>query len=234
MDGQAKAIGVVEEGAQLKKYVLAKQEVADAIRATKRILEARGMANEVEQSQALLVKLAEDRFNLAVVGQFKRGKSSLMSAVIGRDLLPTGVLPLTSAITALCYGPEERVVLKRLPTTETCPACRVLREMEEERLGEVLRQLGSMDAEPSHARSSALCLPHLRSALARAPSAETTAFLLREQVRRLEELSEDLRSYTLKRDALRRGLLNANEESAWRRALVVLAGERAVRGLWSG
>jgi hypothetical protein len=32
-------------------------------------------------------------------------------------------------------------------------------------------------------------------------------------------------------DALRRGLLNADEESAWRRALVVLAGKRAVGGL---
>lgn len=59
------------------------------------------------------MKLAEDRFNLAVVGQFKRGKSSLMNAVIGRDLLPTGLLPLTSAITALCFGPQEKIILKR-------------------------------------------------------------------------------------------------------------------------
>jgi predicted GTPase len=113
MDDQANAMSAVRDGAQLKQYTLAKQEVADAIRATTRILEARGMADEVAQSQALLVRLAEDRFNLAVVGQFKRGKSSLMNAVIGRDLLPTGVLPLTSAITTLCYGPEERVLLKR-------------------------------------------------------------------------------------------------------------------------
>ncbi len=28
--------------------------------------------------------------------------------------------------------------------------------------------------------------------------------------------------------------LYADEESVWRRALVALAGERAVRGLWSG
>ena len=32
----------------------------------------------------------ENRFTLAVVGQFKRGKSSLMNAIIGRELLPTG------------------------------------------------------------------------------------------------------------------------------------------------
>jgi len=55
-------------------------------------------------------------------------------------------------------------------------------------------------------------------------------FLLREQVRRLEDLADDLRSYTLKRDALRRGLLHQEEADAWRRALVQLVGERAARG----
>jgi hypothetical protein len=120
-----------------------------------------------------------------------------------------------------------------VPTTETCPACRVLREMEDEQLRNILRRVSAEDAGPSHAPSLALCLPHLRSALGRAPSTETTAVLLREEVRRLEELSEDLRSYALKREALRRGLLNRDEESAWRRALVVLAGERAVWGLRS-
>ena len=99
---------------------------------------------------------------------------------------------------------------------------------------DVLRQISAKDEAPSRAPSSALCLPHLCSALARAPSTETTtAFLLREQARRLEDLSEDLRTYALTREALRRGLLNRDEASAWRRVLVVLAGERAVRGLWS-
>jgi hypothetical protein len=55
-------------------------------------------------------------------------------------------------------------------------------------------------------------------------------FLLREQVQRLEDLADDLRSYSLKRDALRRGLLNQEEADAWRRALVQVVGERAARG----
>jgi hypothetical protein len=43
-------------------------------------------------------------------------------------------------------------------------------------------------------------------------------------------VSYDLRSYTLKRDALRRGLLHQEEEEAWRCALAQLVGERAARG----
>lgn len=103
----------VDEAAHLRKYTLAKQEVVEAVRALKRLLEAQGRTDSLKRCQALLVKLAEDRFNLAVVGQFKRGKSSLMNAVVGRDLLPTGLLPLTSAITTLCYGPQERALLRR-------------------------------------------------------------------------------------------------------------------------
>jgi predicted GTPase len=98
---------------QLHQYTLAKQQIGDLLRAAMQFFERIKEEACLDQCRALLVKLAEDRFNLAVVGQFKRGKSSLMNAVIGRELLPTGLLPLTSAITTLCYGPKELVVLKR-------------------------------------------------------------------------------------------------------------------------
>ena len=98
---------------QLRQYTLAKQQIADLVRAGKQIMEEHKEEALADRCRGLLVKLAEDRFNLAVVGQFKRGKSSLMNAIIGKSLLPTGLLPLTSAITALCYGPQERITLKR-------------------------------------------------------------------------------------------------------------------------
>jgi GTP-binding protein EngB required for normal cell division len=104
--------GSIRGGSALRDYVAAKHEVAELVRDAVDTLRA-DRTDDGGGMNELLVKLAEDRFNLAVVGQFKRGKSSLMNAVIGRDLLPTGVLPLTSAITALCYGPREGVWLRR-------------------------------------------------------------------------------------------------------------------------
>lgn len=101
----------IQEADPLRQYTLAKQEVSACVRQLKQFFETSSDHDRSERSQDLLVKLAEDRFNLAVVGQFKRGKSSLMNAVIERDLLPTGVLPLTSVITALCYGPQARAML---------------------------------------------------------------------------------------------------------------------------
>ncbi|OIQ84574.1 bacterial dynamin-like protein [mine drainage metagenome] len=44
----------------------------------------------------LRARLAENRLHVAVLGQFKRGKSSFLNALLGADVLPTAVLPLTS------------------------------------------------------------------------------------------------------------------------------------------
>jgi ribosome biogenesis GTPase A len=63
--------------------------------------------------QEVTHKLAEDRFYLTVVGQFSRGKSTLMNAILGKEYLPSGIVPTTSAITAVSYGSREKVVLRR-------------------------------------------------------------------------------------------------------------------------
>ena len=52
----------------------------------------------------LRAKIAAQTFNLVVVGQFKRGKTSVVNALIGANLLPVGVIPLTSVVTILAYG----------------------------------------------------------------------------------------------------------------------------------
>lgn len=74
-----------------------------------------------ERLRDLFIRLAEDRFNLVVVGRFNRGKTSIMNAITGTNRLPVGIIPLTSVITTVAYGTEERVVLKfksTSPTTE--------------------------------------------------------------------------------------------------------------------
>ena len=73
----------------------------------------------IQDCRRVLARLAEDRFNLAVVGQFSRGKSSLMNALLGMEKLPTGILPLTSVITTVTYGEKERVLLLREGWTMT-------------------------------------------------------------------------------------------------------------------
>lgn len=68
-------------------------------------------SHRAERLRALFGRLAEDRFNLVVVGRFSRGKSSLMNAILGADWLPTGIVPLTSVVTAVAHGEAESVIL---------------------------------------------------------------------------------------------------------------------------
>jgi len=54
----------------------------------------------------LLEKLQQNRFHLVILGAFKRGKSTLINALLGEAVLPTAVVPLTSVVTILGYrGP---------------------------------------------------------------------------------------------------------------------------------
>ncbi len=65
--------------------------------------EAAGIVAEARRARRLL---GEGRFNVAVLGQFKRGKSTLINALLGQPLLPTDVAPLASTITIVEYGEE--------------------------------------------------------------------------------------------------------------------------------
>ncbi len=111
-DDTEAAIEIKADLAKLRAYTQTKLALAGQLRIVREALAALGREQAERQCRELMVKLAEDRFTLAVLGQFKRGKSSLMNAIIGRELLPTGVLPLTSAITVLRYGPAQRLLVR--------------------------------------------------------------------------------------------------------------------------
>ena len=49
-----------------------------------------------------------DGIDVAVFGRFKAGKSSFLNHLVGRDVLPIGVVPLTAVITRLRFRPMER------------------------------------------------------------------------------------------------------------------------------
>jgi GTPase SAR1 family protein len=53
-------------------------------------------------------KLQANRFHLVVLGQFKRGKTTFINALLGEELLPVGVVPVTSVVTLIRYGTETR------------------------------------------------------------------------------------------------------------------------------
>jgi GTPase SAR1 family protein len=59
--------------------------------------------------EELREKVQTNTFNLVVVGQFKRGKTSLINALLGAEILPVAVVPLTSIVTIMTYGEALRI-----------------------------------------------------------------------------------------------------------------------------
>jgi Dynamin family len=55
-------------------------------------------------AQAEQRRLEEARFFVACLGQFKRGKSTLVNALVGQSVLPVGVVPVTSVVTILRHA----------------------------------------------------------------------------------------------------------------------------------
>lgn len=93
----------------LKQYEQRKFAIAEIVRSAQAVdTQDESLLSECRD---LLTRLAEDRFNLLVVGRFSRGKSTLMNAIFGSDHLPTGIVPLTSVITTVRYGSRKQAVL---------------------------------------------------------------------------------------------------------------------------
>jgi GTP-binding protein EngB required for normal cell division len=67
--------------------------------------------------RAVRTQSEKRELSLAVFGRFNTGKSSFLNQLIGRPLLPVGVVPVTSVVTELSYGGEERAEVVMLDGT---------------------------------------------------------------------------------------------------------------------
>src|SRR6266849_449751 len=97
----------------LRDYERSKFEIAELLRSVDTFV-SRDRHDLQDRIRDLFSRLAEDRFNLVVVGRFSRGKTSLMNAVLATDRLPTGIRPLTSVITTVAYGSKEKAIIRRI------------------------------------------------------------------------------------------------------------------------
>ncbi|MDF2547460.1 MAG: hypothetical protein K0R93_2358 [Anaerosolibacter sp.] len=88
----------------LDKYIIAIQALKD-------------IAEHIENEELLSLikqqaeKIGNTEFHIVIIGQFKRGKSTLINYFLGDDILPTGVIPITSIITHIRYSNKPRTVV---------------------------------------------------------------------------------------------------------------------------
>jgi hypothetical protein len=131
--------------------------------------------------EALERRTRDGRFYVAAIGQFKRGKSTLINALLEAPLLPTGVPPVTSVVTLLRGGVERRVTVhfRHTPSAEV-PVSQLFDYVTEVGNPGNARGVAVVDIEwPSPLLESGLCLvdtPGVGSIL-EANAQETHAFV---------------------------------------------------------
>lgn len=75
------------------------------LRLLEQIVTRNGLVEFRPRIDALASRLEDDSFELALFGRVSSGKSSLLNALLGTDVLPVGINPITAVPTKLRYGP---------------------------------------------------------------------------------------------------------------------------------
>lgn len=90
----------------------------DNVDEKKKIVEALSIIkNEIleDSNQVIIRKLTDlledidnDFFTIVILGEFKRGKSTFVNALLGENILPTDVIPTTATINSLMWSEEKK------------------------------------------------------------------------------------------------------------------------------
>ena len=84
-------------------------------------LAALGKEADAAALDGLRERLLSQRLRVLIAGEAKRGKSTLVNALLGRAVLPSGATPLTALPTTVRYGTEESVTAVFADRTERLP-----------------------------------------------------------------------------------------------------------------
>src|SRR5580693_3876209 len=92
----------------------AKREIVARFTQLAEVAEGVGMVTLARDIRTTRIpKLEAERFHLVVLGEFNHGKSTFVNALLGQDVLPTGITPTTASINHVVHAsnPTARVVL---------------------------------------------------------------------------------------------------------------------------
>lgn len=95
------------EGEDLQSRLLRLEQTSDEfalLRKIERIVAQRGLVEFRTAIAAILDRMEDKSFEIAVFGRVSSGKSSLLNGILGADVLPVGVTPITAVPTRIKYA----------------------------------------------------------------------------------------------------------------------------------
>lgn len=88
------------------------KELAENLAQLKEYCEFLGLDNTAGSIAETVEKNSKEHFEVAIVGEFKRGKSTIINALLGQEVLPADVLPATATLNRVTYSTEPYVMVE--------------------------------------------------------------------------------------------------------------------------
>ena len=123
---------------------------------------------------------------------------------------------------------QEQEFKKIIKKGKNCSVCGLVSKVETEYVKSFGENLSDNREFTKYINSNGLCLRHLGLLVGNIKDKDLIKQVISHTADRFQEFSEDMKSYSMKREALRRSLINKNEESACREAVTHLSGERGL------
>ncbi len=87
-------------------------ELTESLAQLKEYSEEIGLVHTAKSIGDTIEKIAKEHFEVAIVGEFKRGKSTLINALLGQEVLPADVLPATATLNRVTYSETPYVMVE--------------------------------------------------------------------------------------------------------------------------
>jgi ribosome biogenesis GTPase A len=97
-----------------REYLAKKQQLESLIEKQLDVLSNLEMTAWQRDVERLRARVQQDNFKVFVMGEFKRGKSTFINALLGEKVLPAYAIPCTAIINEVKWGNQPRAVLHQL------------------------------------------------------------------------------------------------------------------------
>ena len=76
------------------------------------------LTDQAQQLNSQIQDLENGIFKIIFLGEFNHGKSTLLNALLGQEILPASICPTTAIIAQIVYGDQEKIEVFRTDRTE--------------------------------------------------------------------------------------------------------------------
>ena len=89
-------------------------DIAAALESTGEVMNRLELERQAEQAREAADRIKSHVFSVGIMGEFKRGKSTVINALLGEEIAPADVVPATAILNRITYGlnPKATIVYK--------------------------------------------------------------------------------------------------------------------------